>query len=287
MEKLVIRGGHPLEGTLHISSSKNAALPLMAATLLASGITTLKNIPHLRDIATLSHVLRITGAGVTLSDHSMQVDTTHIGFPEAPYELVKKMRASFYMLGALIGRCGRARVSLPGGCAWGPRPVNLHLEGIRALGASIDLEDGCVIASTPRGGLPGGTFRCRAFQCGAPPSTFCWPLPRRAALHALRMQRSSPTWVVFCEMLQAMGARLHGVGSRTLEIEGVPALRTVTFSNCPRPYRTGHIHDCRRHRGASRCGDPAHTRKTGAPRQRLSGSFLGEPVLPAPCWVMR
>ena len=232
MEKLVIKGGHPLEGSLRISSSKNAAMPLMAATLLASGVTRLENIPHLRDIATLSHVLRITGAGVSFKEHIMQVDTTRIGFPEAPYELVKKMRASFYMLGALVGRCGRARVSLPGGCAWGPRPVNLHIEGIKALGASIDLEDGYVVATTPHSGLPGGSFRLEPSSVGA---TINILLAASTARGASRIENAAiePDVVVFCEMLQAMGARLNGIGSRTLEVEGVPALRTVTFSNCP------------------------------------------------------
>ncbi len=232
MEKLVIKGGHPLEGTLRISSSKNAALPLMAATLLASGVTTLSNIPRLRDIATLSNVLRITGAGVSLAGHSMQVDTTRIGFPEAPYALVKKMRASFYMLGALVGRCGRARVSLPGGCAWGPRPVNLHLKGIKALGASIDLDDGYVVAKTPQSGLPGGSVRLEPSSVGA---TINILLAAATARGNSRIENAAiePDVVVFCDMLQAMGARLHGVGTRILEIEGVPALRTVTFSNCP------------------------------------------------------
>ncbi len=232
MEKLVIKGGNQLKGALRISSSKNAAMPLMAATLLASGVTTLRNIPRLRDIATLSHVLRIAGAGVSLEDHTMQVDTTRISFPEAPYELVKKMRASFYMLGALVGRCGQARVSLPGGCAWGPRPVNLHLEGMKALGAAIDLEDGYVVATTPKSGLPGGSIRLEPSSVGA---TINILLAAATARGTSRIENAAiePDVLIFCKMLQAMGARLQGVGTRTLEVEGVPALRTVTFSNCP------------------------------------------------------
>jgi len=232
MEKIVIKGGNSLEGTLPVSSSKNTALPLMSASVLAGGATTLKNIPRLRDIATLSHVLRITGAAVHFEGNTMQVDATRIGFPEAPYELVKKMRASFYMLGALLGRCGRARVSLPGGCAWGPRPVNLHLEGIKALGASIDLEDGYIIAESPRDGLPGGTFRLDPSSVGA---TINILLAATTARGLSRIENAAiePDVVVFCEMLQAMGARIRGAGTRVLEIEGVPALRPVTFGNCP------------------------------------------------------
>ena len=144
MDKFVIQGGQRLRGELPVSGSKNTALPLMSAALLGGGSTTLTNIPNLRDVTTFAHVLRITGAAVRFDPvaHTMEIDASRVDFPEAPYDLVKKMRASFYMLGALLGRCGAARVSLPGGCAWGPRPVNLHMEGMTALGAEIDLQEG-------------------------------------------------------------------------------------------------------------------------------------------------
>lgn len=153
MDKLVIEGGHRLRGCLPISGSKNTALMLMAGAILADGETVLENIPHLRDITTFSHVLRIAGASVHFDpqQHVLRIDARRIDFPEAPYELVKQMRASFYMLGALLGRCGQARVSLPGGCAWGPRPVNLHLEGLKAFGAEIELDQGYVVARAPGG----------------------------------------------------------------------------------------------------------------------------------------
>lgn len=232
MERLVIRGGNPLTGSLPISASKNAALPLMAASLLAPGVTRLDNIPELRDILTFSHVLRIAGAEVTRSGDGLHVDASRIFFPEAPYELVKKMRASFYMLGALLGRCGTARVSLPGGCAWGPRPVNLHIDGIKALGASIDLDEGYVVASAPGGRLEGGTFRLEPSSVGATVNIL---LAASTARGGSRIENAAiePDVVVFCEMLEAMGARLGGVGTRTIEVEGVPLLRPVTFSNCP------------------------------------------------------
>jgi len=269
MEKIVIKGGNSLHGTLPVSSSKNTALPLMAASVLASGATTLNNIPRLRDIATLSHVLRITGAAVHFEGNTMQVDATRIGFPEAPYELVKKMRASFYMLGALLGRCGKARVSLPGGCAWGPRPVNLHLEGIKALGASIDLEDGYIIAASPRDGLPGGTFRLNPSSVGA---TINILLAATTARGSARIENAAiePDVVVFCEMLQAMGARIHGAGTRVLEIEGVPALRPVTFSNCPDRIELGTFMIA-----AAITGHPGTTvRLTHARPEHLGDAFL-------------
>ncbi|MCY4672748.1 MAG: UDP-N-acetylglucosamine 1-carboxyvinyltransferase [Bacteroidetes bacterium] len=232
MEKLVIRGGQPLRGTLAISASKNAALSLMAAAILPQGVTRLAHIPKLRDITTFSHVLRIAGAAVTRKDTGLEIDATRIGFPEAPYELVKKMRASFYMLGALLGRCGRARVSLPGGCAWGPRPVNLHLEGLTALGAQIGLDEGYVVAQTPRGGLPGGCYKLEPSSVGA---TINLLLAASLGRGGTRIENAAiePDVVVFCEMLTAMGARLNGIGTRTIEVEGVQDLQAIDFSNCP------------------------------------------------------
>ena len=234
MDKLVIQGRHPLRGTLPVSGSKNTALPLMAAALLADGETTLENIPNLRDITTFSHVLRISGASVKVypERHRLRIDASRIDFPEAPYELVKKMRASFYMLGTLLGRCGRARVSLPGGCAWGPRPVNLHLEGIKALGAEIDLEDGYVVATAPGGRLAGGSYKLEPSSVGA---TINIVLAAATARGTSRIENAAiePDVVEFCQALEAMGARLHGVGTRTLEIEGVDALEPVMYRNCP------------------------------------------------------
>lgn len=232
MEKLVIQGGQPLRGTLAISASKNTALPLMSTAILPHGVTHLDHIPRLRDITTFSHVLRITGASVERKGRGLEIDATRIGFPEAPYELVKKMRASFYMLGALIGRCQQARVSLPGGCAWGPRPVNLHLEGLKALGAEIDLDEGYVVARVPRGGLPGGSYRFEPSSVGA---TVNLLLAASLGRGGSRIENAAiePDVVVFCEMLQAMGAKLEGAGTRIIEIEGVPELQAVNYSNCP------------------------------------------------------
>lgn len=239
MDKLVIQGQHTLQGTLPVSGSKNTALPLMAATLLAEGTSTLTNIPVLRDVLTFAHVLRITGAEVGFdpdedpaTPESMRVDASRITFPEAPYDLVKKMRASFYMLGALIGRCGKARVSLPGGCAWGPRPVNLHLDGMKAFGAEIDLEQGYVVAKAPGGRLPGGSFTMDPSSVGA---TINLALAAVTAKGGCRIENAAiePDVVVFCEALQAMGAKIGGLGTRTLEFEGVDSLKPIVYRNCP------------------------------------------------------
>lgn len=234
MDKLVIEGGHHLRGTLTVSGSKNTALPLMAAALLADGTTSIINVPNLRDVVTFSDVLRVSGAEVDFDAeaHAMTIDASAIDTPEAPYELVKKMRASFYMLGALLGRCGRARVSLPGGCAWGPRPVDLHIKGMRAFGADIELDEGYVVAETPNGRLPGGSFALEPSSVGA---TINLALAASTAAGRSRIENAAmePDVVVFLEALQQMGAKIDGIGTRMLEFEGVDGLQPVTIANCP------------------------------------------------------
>ncbi|HET6567124.1 MAG TPA: UDP-N-acetylglucosamine 1-carboxyvinyltransferase [Rhodothermales bacterium] len=234
MDKLVIEGKHRLHGELVVSGSKNAALPLMAGALLGRGVTTLENVPDLRDIGTFAHVLRIVGAAVQFDPaaHRMTIDASRVDFPEAPYDLVKQMRASFYMLGALLGRCGEARVSLPGGCAWGPRPVNLHLEGMKALGATIELDQGYVVAEAPGGRLQGGHFVMEPSSVGA---TINLLLAAATAKGPTRLENAArePDVAAFGEMLQKMGAQIQGLGTTIIEVEGVDELQPVTFSNPP------------------------------------------------------
>ncbi len=234
MDKLVVRGGSPLYGTLDVGGSKNTALALMAGALLADGRTTILNVPNLRDIRTFSRVIGVTGAEVSLDEanHRLTIDGAGATKPIAPYELVKRMRASFYMLGALLGRFGKAKVSLPGGCAWGPRPVNLHMEGLVAFGAQIELEEGYVMASTSNGRLSGGIFELKPSSVGA---TINLLLGAATASGGSRIENAAiePDVVDFCAMLTKMGARIHGVGTRTLEVEGVSDLVATTISNPP------------------------------------------------------
>ncbi|RMH61996.1 MAG: UDP-N-acetylglucosamine 1-carboxyvinyltransferase [Bacteroidetes bacterium] len=234
MDKLVIQGGRPLEGTLPVSGSKNTALPLMAGALLAPGITTIENVPNLRDILTFANILRIAGAHVDYDPaaHHLTIDALRISHPEAPYELVKKMRASFYMLGALLGRAGRARVSLPGGCAWGPRPVDLHLEGLKTFGAEIDLEEGYVVARAPGGRLAGGRFRLEPSSVGATVNLLLGAVRARGSSR-IENAAMEPDVVVFGQALQRMGARIEGLGTPTIEVEGVDQLYPIPFRNCP------------------------------------------------------
>ena len=234
MDKLVIRGGQPLRGTLPVSGSKNTALPLMSAALLTAGPVALSNIPDLKDIHTFRRVIEVTGTTVDFrpEQHRMILDASGLDRAEAPYELVKRMRASFYMLGALLGRMGEARVSLPGGCAWGPRPVDLHISGMKALGAEVELDQGYVVARAPRGRLPGGRITLEPSSVGA---TINIALAASLASGGSVIENAAiePDVVHFCSMLEAMGARMHGIGTRTLEIEGVDRLEPVNMANCP------------------------------------------------------
>ena len=150
MDKFIIHGGKRLNGTVTIGGSKNAALALMPATLLASGKYQFDNVPELRDITTMGKLLEMMGADVEKNGHTLTLNTFRVNKFEAPYDQVKKMRASIYVLGPLIARYGYAKVSLPGGCAWGPRPVNLHIEGIKKLGAKIEIDRGYIIARAKR-----------------------------------------------------------------------------------------------------------------------------------------
>ena len=147
MEKIVINGGKELSGEVVISGAKNAVLPIMAATLLCPGNFRISNVPDLKDTRTMMKLLDIVGAETSFRDNSLEIDSSNVNNPEAPYDLVKTMRASFYVLGPLISRFGRVQVSLPGGCAWGPRPVDYHLKGLEKLGAKIDLKNGNILAS--------------------------------------------------------------------------------------------------------------------------------------------
>ncbi|MBN8587533.1 MAG: UDP-N-acetylglucosamine 1-carboxyvinyltransferase [Rhodothermia bacterium] len=234
MEKLIIEGGHQLRGEIPVSGSKNTALTLMSAALLADGPLELTNIPALRDIYTFSKVIGFTGTQINYDaeSHTLHIDPSTLNRFEAPYELVKKMRASFYMLGALLGKGGTARVSLPGGCAWGPRPVDLHLKGLEALGAEIKFEHGYVVASAPGGRLRGGVFRFEPSSVGATVNLLLGAVTARG-YSRLENAACEPDVVVFCEMLKAMGAQIEGIGSHTLEIEGVSALHAADFRNCP------------------------------------------------------
>lgn len=239
MDKFIIQGPTMLKGEIPISGSKNAALPLMAAALLGDSPTTLTHVPKLRDIYTFNNVLRVTGTHVTFDEekNELTLDPSGLAHTEAPYDLVRKMRASFYMLGALVGRTGRARVSMPGGCAWGPRPVDLHLKGLEAMGVSIDLDGGYVVAEASER-LHGESFTLNPSSVGATINLILAAV-RRATRFTIRNAAREPDVVQLCNALNQMGANIEGVGSDILTIRAVDSLQGLTFRNAPDRIETG------------------------------------------------
>jgi UDP-N-acetylglucosamine 1-carboxyvinyltransferase len=229
MDKFIINGGNKLKGAVILSGSKNGTLPVMAAALLTRGITTLKNTPHLRDIQTMSNVLRVVGAGVTGGRNTLRIDTTHCNHFEAPYDLVKTMRASFYVLGPLLARYGRVRVSLPGGCAWGPRPVDLHLKGMAALGAEIKTEHGYVEATAKR--LTGCTFEFDKVSVGATANMLMAAALAKGTTRLLNAAKE-PEITFLVHTLNKMGAHIREIRDG-LEIRGVRELRPASVSVIP------------------------------------------------------
>ncbi len=222
MDALRIKGGVPLSGTIDISGSKNASLPIMAAALLASGESQLDGTPDLVDVRTLAKVLAHMGVGVSFEGGSLKLDASHIHEPEAPYELVRTMRASILVLGPLVARYGRARVSLPGGCAIGARPIDQHLKGLKKLGVEIKLEHGYVEAKAD--GLVGSEIIFDMPTVGGTEH-----LMLAAALAqgktVLRNAAREPEISDLAEVLNKMGATVEGAGTEKITITGTSKLK--------------------------------------------------------------
>ena len=223
MDKFVIEGGYKLSGVVTISGAKNAVLPIMAASLLWPDRYVLHNVPSLRDTLTMARLLEIIGARVVFEDNRMEIDTTTCNNPEAPYELVKTMRASFYVLGPLVARFGRCRVSLPGGCNWGPRPVDLHLKALELLGAEVTLEEGYIVA---RGQLKGSAINFDVSSVGATGNTLMAAV-RAEGETVLTNAAREPEITALARFLQKMGARIDGIGTATLHITGQNELHGI------------------------------------------------------------
>ncbi len=215
-------------------------MPLMAASLLGDSPSTLSLIPRLKDIYTFSNVIRETGVQIDFveAENRMVINPGNIHSFEAPYELVRKMRASFYMMGALIGHAGRAKVSLPGGCAWGPRPVDLHLKGFESMGIDIKLDQGYVIGSVNNEVVEGGEFTLQPSSVGATINLILGAV-KRARKFVIKNAAREPDVVLLCKMLQKMGADIEGISTDTLTIRRVENLSGVEFSNDPDRIETG------------------------------------------------
>jgi UDP-N-acetylglucosamine 1-carboxyvinyltransferase len=231
MDKLLIRGGRRLHGEIAISGAKNAALPELCAALLVGEPVKLANIPRLQDVATTLKLLRNMGVAVNdagLDAGELVLDATDITLPEAPYELVKTMRASILVLGPLLARCGQARVSLPGGCAIGSRPVDQHIKGLQAMGAEITVEHGYIVAKAPLGVDARPRLRGARITTDMITVTGTENLLMAAALAegetVLENAAQEPEVVDLAELLIAMGANIEGHGSSRVKVQGVAAL---------------------------------------------------------------
>lgn len=230
MHKIVIEGGRPLHGEVKIDGAKNAALPILASALLTDGWNTYENVPKLKDIESIKLLLAHLGATIEDDGDAIRINADGLCNSEAPYDLVRKMRASILVLGPLVARLKRARVSLPGGCAIGARPINLHLKGLARLGASIELQHGYVEASAD-------CLRGNEIYFDTPTVTGTENLMMAAVLAegttVLRNVAREPEIVALGDVLNAMGADIHGLGTSVITIHGVAALHPVSTRIIP------------------------------------------------------
>jgi UDP-N-acetylglucosamine 1-carboxyvinyltransferase len=236
MDKIVIEGGRTLQGEVSISGAKNAALPILVSSLLSDGENTYTNVPKLQDIQSIKDLLANLGARIESDGNTVRIDASGLCNHEAPYDLVRKMRASILVLGPLVARLKRARVSLPGGCSIGERPINLHLKGLRQLGASIKLAHGYVEASAKR--LVGAEI-----YFDIPTVTGTENLMMAAVLAegvtVLRNAAREPEITALADTLNKMGAKVQGAGTSVITITGVSALRPVSVAVIPDRIETG------------------------------------------------
>ena len=232
MDEIRVLGGYKLKGTVAAGGSKNATLPLLAATLLAPGTYQFTNVPELKDVSTMLEMLSRFGITSRRSgDHALTIDSTSSHNAEAPYELVKTMRASIYVLGPLLARYGEARVSLPGGCAWGPRPVDLHIRAMEELGAKVEIDHGYIVA-TAKDGLRGGNISFDVSSVGAT-GNLLLAAATAAGRTVVENAACEPEIQALCEFLVAMGAKIEGICKPQLIIHGVPELHPADAPMIP------------------------------------------------------
>lgn len=233
LEKLVINGGKPLNGRVRVSSAKNAVLPIIAATMLASTPSRLVEVPHLEDVHTICEVIAALGVKVTKDEANQAIhfDASEITATEAPYELVRRMRASFLVMGPLLARRREARISLPGGCAIGSRPIDLHLKAFEALGATIEMGDGYVLASAPEG-LKGNQIYLDFPSVGATENVIM-AASMAEGKTIIENAAEEPEIVDLVTYLNSMGADIRGAGTNVIRIQGVKELKGATHTVIP------------------------------------------------------
>ncbi|RJG50607.1 UDP-N-acetylglucosamine 1-carboxyvinyltransferase [Motilimonas pumila] len=230
MESYLVHPSGPLTGSINISGAKNAVLPLMAATLLCRGVSTIDNVPQLDDVNTMADLLRHLGAKVNHQHQTLTIDSRACTHHKAPYHLVSKMRASIYVLGPLLARLGKASVAMPGGCAWGPRPVDLHIKAMQSLAAQVHLEHGNIHAHSGR--LQGADFSFTTVSVGATANMLMAAVLAKGTTRLFNAA-IEPEIDNLIDQLNAMGAQVFGKGSHTLVIEGVETLQAARISAIP------------------------------------------------------
>ena len=237
MDQLIIQGGRPISGIVNISGAKNAALPILAATLLTGNTIRLGNVPHLQDIYTMVNVLNHMGGNVTLDEHAnIEINTNHISSHHAPYELVRTMRASILVLGPLLSRFGKAEVSLPGGCAIGSRPVDQHLKGLQAMGADIHIENGYIKATANR--LTGATIALDLITVTGTENLMMAAVLAKGET-IIKNAACEPEIEDLANFLNTLGAHIEGAGTATITIQGVTSLNSGHYCVLPDRIETG------------------------------------------------
>ncbi len=239
MDRILIRGGNRLSGRIPISGAKNSALTLIPCALLTDEPMTLRNLPRLADIDSFQHLMNQFGVSTAIAGSRpedfgrvMTLQATRITSTVAPYDIVRKMRASILVLGPLLARSGEATVSLPGGCAIGNRPIDLHLKVLEAMGAEIEIAAGYVRASAPEGGLPGGEYSFPVVSVGATENALM-AASLATGTTILRNAAREPEIVDLCKLLVAMGADIEGIGTSDISIHGVPRMHGATYEVMP------------------------------------------------------
>ena len=237
MEKYVVEGGTRLKGEVIISGAKNAAVAIIPATVLAQGKCVIENIPNISDISVLFKILRSLGAQVRVLDRTtVEIDTTYIGEPVVPYELARYMRASYYLLGALLGRCNRASVSMPGGCNFGVRPIDQHMKGFESLGAKVSIDSGMI--NTQADLLLGGHIYFDVVSVGATINVMLAAVKAKG-ITVLENCAKEPHIVDLANCLNSMGADIRGAGTDVIKIHGVDILHGTTYPIIPDQIEAG------------------------------------------------
>ena len=239
MTKYIVQGGHPLFGEVEISGAKNAAVAILPAALLVDGVCRIENIPQISDVTLSLKILEHLGAGIrTINRHTVEIDSSHIRSTRTSYDLARKMRASYYLIGSLLGRFGQAEVAMPGGCNFGVRPIDQHVKGFTALGAKVVVEGGFIHASTEAGRLKGANIYLDVVSVGATMNIMMAAV-RAEGTTVIENAAKEPHIVDLANFLNSMGANIRGAGTDTIKIRGVDHLQGGSYAIIPDQIEAG------------------------------------------------